>query len=264
MVGPAPVRGVTVGGRDLAGRTALVTGASGGLGSELACALAAAGADVIAVGRRADALEAVCDRILAAGGSARPAVADVAHRDELDALCGALDRLDVLVTAAGTQVRRPALEITEDDWQRIVDVNLTGVFFSCQAAARRMLATGGAIVNVTSLTETIGLPGLTAYGATKGGVAQLSRALATEWAPHGIRVNCLAPGRIATAMTADLLADEARTRSTVDRIPAGRLGRPGDLAGAVVFLASSASEYVTGQTLFVDGGWLASGGNPVG
>lgn len=250
---------------ELAGRTALVTGASGGLGSALACALAAAGADVVAAGRRADALEAVCEQIAAAGGSARPAVVDVSRRADVEALCDGLDRLEVLVTAAGTQVRRPALEVTEEDWRRIVDVNLTGAFFSCQAAARRMLATGGgAIVNVTSLTETIGLPNLSAYGATKGGVAQLSRALATEWAPHGIRVNCLAPGRIATAMTADLLADGDRARSTVDRIPAGRLGRPDDLAGAVVFLASPSSSYVTGQTLVVDGGWLGSGGNPAG
>lgn len=255
---------MTANGFDMAGRTAVVTGASGALGRAAAVALAEAGADVVAVGRRPEALEATCAEIAAAGGRSRPVVADVARIDEVAAVCSELERLDVLVTAAGVQLRRPALDVTAADWDRIVDVNLKAVFFCCQAAARRMRVGGGAIVNVTSLTESIGLPGLSAYGATKGGVAQLSRALAVEWAPYGIRVNCLAPGRFETAMTADLLSDDASARRTLDRIPAGRLGRPGDLAGAVVFLASAAAAYVTGQTVVVDGGWLASGGNPGG
>jgi len=246
-------------GGDLEGRVAAVTGAGSGIGRTLAIALAAAGADVLAVGRRPEPLDETCALAEAAGGRVLSAPADVTRPGAFAAALDSLPRLDVLVTAAGTVVRRPALELTEDDWDLVVEVNLKATFFCAQAAARRM-PTGGSIVTITSLAQSVGIPTLAAYGASKGGVAALTAALATEWAPLRIRVNAVAPGRIRTPLTAQLLADPAVGASIDDRIPLGRPGEPDELAGAVLFLASSASSYVTGQTVVVDGGWLASGG----
>lgn len=254
---------------DLTGKTALVTGASGGIGRGLVLALAEAGADVFAVGRSADALTDACEAVSRAGGKASVIRADVTRLDEIEsAVHRAAERsgrLDILVTCAGVQVRKPALDIAEAEWDRLMGVNLKAVFFSCQAAGRIMKAQGdGRIVNMTSLTAEIGLPHLSAYGASKGGVNQLTKALAVEWAPFGIRVNAVGPGRLRTAMTESLFQDEAVRDSFLRAIPLGRAGVPDDLAGAVVFLASDASAYITGQSLYVDGGWLAAGGSPAG
>jgi NAD(P)-dependent dehydrogenase (short-subunit alcohol dehydrogenase family) len=248
----------------LAGRTAFVTGAGGGIGSAAALALAAAGASVVAVGRTAATLLRTVEAVEAAGGRAIAVEADVTSVDDVERALDAADSIDILVTCAGVQLRKPALEIGVEEWNEVISVNLTGVFLCCQRAARRMQVSGsGAIVNVTSLTERIGLANLAAYASSKGGVAQLTRTLAVELAPYGVRVNAVAPGRVATPMTADVFAsDEART-SFLSRIPLGRPGLPEEVASAIVFLASSDSSYVTGETVVVDGGWLASGGNPL-
>lgn len=167
------------------------------------------------------------------------------------------------MTAAAVQLRKPALEISENEWSGLIAVNLGGVFLACQAAARAM-PRGGSIVTITSLTERIGLPKLAAYGAAKGGVAQLTKALAVEWAPLGIRVNAVAPGRIRTPLSEELFGDDNMRESFLARIPQGRAGSPADVGAAVIYLCSDEAAYVTGETLVVDGGWLASGGAPLG
>ena len=254
---------------DLSGRLAIVTGGGGGLGRPIAVALAEAGAEVVVAGRTAKSLEETCAEISAAGGRAQPLGLDVTKPGEVTSAFERVarrdGRLDILVNCAGGQLRQPALEITEDGWDRLVAVNLKGVFFCCQAAARHMTRAGrGRVINVSSLTGEIGLPKLAAYGATKGGVNQLTRALAVEWAALGITVNAIGPGRIRTAMTEDIFSNPKASDSFISRIPMRRPGEPSDLTGAVVFLASDASSYITGQILYIDGGWLASGGHPDG
>ena len=254
---------------DLAGRVAIVTGGGGDIGRDLALALAEAGADVVVAGRTESTLAETCRQIAARGVQASAIVVDVTKPDDVarafDRVADRAGRLDILVNSAGGQLRQPALEITEEGWDRLVAVNLKGVFFCCQAAARHMQRAGrGRIISVSSLTAEIGLPKLAAYGATKGGVNQLTRALAIEWAEYGITVNAIGPGRIRTAMTEDIFANPATMESFVSRVPMGRAGEPRDLAGAVVFLASDASSYMTGQILYIDGGWLASGGYAAG
>ena len=254
---------------DLSGRVAIVTGGSGGIGRDLAIGLAEAGADVVVAGRTARALADVCEQIGAAGGRASPMAVDVTKprdvAEAFDRVAARAGRIDILVNSAGGQLRQSALEITEAGWDRLIAVNLKGVFFPCQAAARHMRAAGrGRIISMSSLTGEIGLPKLAAYGATKGGVNQLTRALAVEWAEYGITVNAIGPGRIRTAMTEDVFAHPGTAESFLSRIPMRRPGEPRDLVGAVVFLASDASSYMTGQVLYIDGGWLASGGCTAG
>jgi NAD(P)-dependent dehydrogenase (short-subunit alcohol dehydrogenase family) len=245
----------------------LVTGASSGIGRGIAVALGAAGARVVGVARNEQGLAETRALIGAAGGTATSYVADLAeptagHR-AVDAVMEAHGRLDILVNAAGVQRRRPAFEVTEEDWDAMLAVNLKSLFFLSQAAARRMAERrSGAIINITSLTSVIGIPELSVHGAIKGAVTQLTKALAVEWATVGIRVNAIGPGRIRTPMTEPVFSDPAVRERFVSLIPMGRGGTPEDLAGAAVFLASDASAYVTGQTIYVDGGWLAGGGSP--
>jgi len=243
----------------LEGRVALVTGASGGLGAAYALALAEAGADVAVHDR--SPVDETCERVRAAGRRALPLVADITDpavperlvRDTVEAL-GALD---IVVNNAGTIRRAPAADTTDEDWLAVLDVNLSAVFRMCRAAGRHMLARGrGKIVNVASLLAFQGGILVPAYAASKGGVAQLTKALANEWSGKGVNVNAVAPGYVRTANTAPLQADPVRNKAILDRIPAGRWAEPADIAGAVVFLAGPASDYVHGHVLVVDGGWM--------
>ncbi len=246
----------------LAGRRALVTGGGRGIGRGLADGLADAGAEVVLVSRTARELDEAGAAIRERGGIAHTLPADLfaagdgeALLDEVEALAGPVD---VVVQAAGVQVRGPALDLDLDDWQRVLAIHLTTPVFVARAAARRMIARGvaGRLIFVGSLGGTIGLARILPYNAAKAGLLGAARTLAVELAPTGITANVLVPGYIRTSQTADLLADPERAAWITSRIPQGRVGVPADLAGAAVFLASEASSYVTGQTLVVDGGWL--------
>jgi 2-deoxy-D-gluconate 3-dehydrogenase len=245
---------------DLTGRVAVVTGAGRGLGRALALALAAAGADIAAVSRRpASDLAAELERL---GRRCVPLTADLEDPEGVAAVIPgavrALGRVDILVNNAGVITRAPAIETAPEDWHRVLQVNLHAVFRLCQDAAREMLPRRrGKIINIASLASfEVGVL-VSPYAASKGAVGQLTKALANEWAPHGINVNAIAPGYLTTEMTRALREDPERNAAILERIPAGRWGRPEDLGGAVVFLASAASDYVQGHLLAVDGGWLA-------
>lgn len=247
----------------LEGRVALVTGATRGLGRAMAVALAEAGADVALLGSSAPPEETAA-QVRGLGRRALPLAVDLLHAtpDDLAGLVNdvvtRLGRLDILVNNAGIIRRTPAIDFSERDWDDVVQVNQKSVFFLAQAAARPMVAQGsGRIINVASLLSHQGGILVPSYTASKSAVAGLTRAMANEWAPLGVNVNALVPGYFATDNTAQLRADEDRSRSILERIPAGRWGRPEDLAGAVVFLASDAAAYVHGTLLAVDGGWLA-------
>ena len=245
---------------DLSGRVAAVTGANTGIGQAIAVALAAAGADVALVGRTpatdtADKVRALGRRaaIVAADLSTIAPVDDVVQQT-LDTLGG----LDILVNNAGIIRRADSLDFTEADWDAVIDTNLKSMFFLCQSAGRHMVGQGrGKIINIASMLTFQGGVRVPSYTASKSGVGGLTKLLANEWAVRGVNVNAIAPGYIATNNTAALQADETRNRQIVERIPAGRWGDPADLGGAAVFLASSASDYVNGHVLAVDGGWLA-------
>jgi 2-deoxy-D-gluconate 3-dehydrogenase len=245
---------------DLSGRVALVTGANTGLGQAIAIALAEAGADIVVAGRSDPSDTAA--RVRAAGRRFHALQIDMAQAGQVGALVdqtiAAFGRLDILVNNAGIIRRDDAADVTEADWDAVVDTNLKSVFFLSQAAARHMLANGGGkIVNIASLLSFQGGIRVPAYAASKSGVAGLTHALANEWAARGINVNAIAPGYFETNNTAALRSDDVRAPQILARIPAGRWGQPSDLAGAAVFLASAASDYVHGVVLPVDGGWLA-------
>ena len=245
---------------DLSGKVALVTGANTGIGQGIAAALAAAGADVALAGRTP--AEETADRIEALGRKAALIAADLSTiaplQGVVDETLAALGGLDILVNNAGIIRRADAVDFTEADWDAVIDTNLKSVFFLCQAAARHMIPNGGGkIVNIASMLSFQGGIRVPSYTASKSGIAGLTKLLANEWAGKGVNVNAIAPGYIATNNTAALQADETRNRQILERIPAGRWGDPADLGGAAVFLASSASDYVQGHVLAVDGGWLA-------
>lgn len=245
----------------LDGKIALVTGASAGLGASVALALAEAGAAVVCHGNSRSP-EKTVSAIQKAGGKAAGVTGDLSQKDApraiFDRALKQFDRIDVLVNNAGTIRRAPAVDYSEDDWTFVLEVNLSGVFRLSQLAGRQMIENGaGKIINVASLLSFQGGVTVPAYAASKGGVAQLTKALANEWARFNVNVNAIAPGYMRTDNTAALQADENRNRQILDRIPAGRWGESEDLAGAAVFLASAASDYLHGHVLAVDGGWLA-------
>jgi 2-deoxy-D-gluconate 3-dehydrogenase len=245
---------------DLTGKVALVTGASGGLGAGMAIALAQAGADVVVHGN-SRLCEETCAAVKAAGRRAASVKANLRQRAESDRAIAeaiaAFGQLDILVNNAGTVRRAPAADHGDEDWDMVVEVNLTSVFRLARAAGRHFLAQGrGKVVNIASLLSFQGGITVPGYAAAKGGVAQLTKALANEWAGRGVNVNAIAPGYMVTDNTAALRADPTRYRQILERIPAGRWGDPYDLGGAVVFLSSAASDYVHGHVLTVDGGWM--------
>jgi 2-deoxy-D-gluconate 3-dehydrogenase len=244
----------------LDGQTALVTGASAGLGAAIAVALAEAGADVVAHGNSRTP-DATCELIKRAGRRSLALRGDLADKEIPRQLMAQtleeFGRLDILINNAGTIRRAPAVDYGEEDWATVIEVNLSSVFRLSQLAGRHMIERGsGKIVNIASLLAFQGGITVPAYAASKGGVAQLTKALANEWAKHGVNVNAIAPGYMRTDNTTALQQDETRNRQILERIPAGRWGEPADLAGAAVFLSSSASDYLHGHILVVDGGWL--------
>jgi len=249
----------------LDGQVALVTGGSRGLGLGLALALAHAGADVALAARTRETLERAAALIERTGRRALVVPTDVSNVDSIRAMVqtthATLGRLDILVNAAGINIRRPSDTFTEEDWDRLMTVNLKSAFFASQEAARVMRPQGyGRIINVGSLTFELAVPNVTLYAISKGGMRQMTRQLAVEWAKHGINVNAIAPGRFWTEMTDAVFSVPDLYDAAVSVVPLGRPGIPADLAGAVVLLASPAGSYVTGHTIVVDGGWIVSSG----
>jgi len=245
---------------DLTGKVAMVTGTSRGLGQYMGRALARAGADLIITSRTKDSLADFAKEIEALGRKAVPIELDVRDYDSIqratDAAVEACGKIDILVNNAGCNRRKPAVEVTWEDWQYVVDTNLRGTFFVAQAVAVKSMIPQkyGRIINIGSVTCVAGYAGLGPYCASRGGTKQLTMSLADDWGADGITVNCLAPGWFKTAQNKMLYEQEDWLAYLCDRIPLKRPGQPNDLDGAVVFLASDASEYVTGQTLLVDGG----------
>jgi 2-deoxy-D-gluconate 3-dehydrogenase len=245
----------------LTGKSALVTGSSRGMGAAIALALAEAGANV-ALHASQSVPSDVVQRIACTGVRHVALTADLTHPNQapelIDQAITALGSIDILINNAGITRRSPAVDYSVADWDDVMATNLTSVFRLCQCAARPMLKRGsGKIVNIASLLSFQGGITVPAYAAAKGGVAQLTKALANEWAAQGVQVNAIAPGYMDTELTRALQHDATRSRQIIERIPAGRWGSPQDVAGAAVFLASPASDYISGHVLAVDGGWLA-------
>jgi NAD(P)-dependent dehydrogenase (short-subunit alcohol dehydrogenase family) len=244
---------------DLSGRVAIVTGTSRGLGQYMARALAKAGADLVLTSRTQESLRAFEAEMKELGRRAISLELDVRNQESIERMAveaeKAFGHLDILVNNAGCNVRKPALDVTWEDWNLILDTNLRGSFFVAQAVARRMIPRGyGRIINIGSVTSVAGYAGLGPYGASRGGIRQLTMSLADDWGKHGVTVNCLAPGWFRTEQNKVLYENKEWVEYLCDRIPVKRPGRPEDLDAAVVFLAAEASRYVTGQTLLVDGG----------
>ncbi|MHB1134500.1 MAG: SDR family NAD(P)-dependent oxidoreductase [Chloroflexota bacterium] len=247
---------------DLSGKVALVTGGGRGIGEGIALALATQGADVALASRTLPDLERVAERLRALGRRSQAFHLDVADVASCQALAGEVvaqfGRIDILVNNAGVNIVKCALDVTEADWDTVLDVNLKGLFFCCQAVGRYMVAQNyGRIVNMASQMAKVGWYKRAAYCASKGGVAQLTKVLAVEWAENNVTVNAVAPTFVETPLTAKMFEDEAFRQAVLKRIPLRRLGTPDDVAGAVVYLASDAASLVTGHTLLVDGGWTA-------
>ena len=244
---------------DLSGKVAIVTGASRGLGQYFGRALAGAGADLVITSRSLESLKSFAEEIEGLGRRVLPLELDVGDEQSIvemvEAAAAHYGKLDILVNNAGCNLRKPAVEISWEDWNQVVNTNLRGSFFVARAVAEKMIPRRyGRIINIGSVTSVAGYAGITPYCASRGGVKQMTMSLADDWGVHGITVNCLAPGWFRTAQNKVLYDNEQWLKYLVDRIPLKRSGQPNDLDGAVIFLASDASEYVTGQTLLVDGG----------
>lgn len=245
------------------GRVALVTGASSGIGRELAVGLARAGARVALCGRSEERLDATRQRIADHGGDAATFAADLGDLAVIPTLVESVSarfgQLDILVNCAGMNRREPIAEVTPETYAQIMDVNLRGVYFLSQAALPHLSERGGKVINIGSLTTTFGLGNLSVYGLTKSAIGQLTRVMAIEWAARNIQVNCLCPGWIATELTQPLWNDPHRRDWILARVPMRRPGQPHDLVGFVIYLASHASDFTTGQTFYIDGGFMAGG-----
>jgi NAD(P)-dependent dehydrogenase (short-subunit alcohol dehydrogenase family) len=251
---------------DLSGQCAVVVGGTSGLGREIALGLARAGADVVASSRRREQIEEVAAAIEEVGRRTLRQSSDVGRRETLEGLHASVVRefggVDILVNAAGVTARVPTIDCPEETWQRIFDTNLTGTLRACQIFGRTMLEQGrGSIINIASLSSFVAFHEVAAYGASKAGVAALTRSLAVEFAPRNVRVNAIAPGIFPTALNRELLFTTARGKEEILRTPMGRFGRLEEVAGAAVYLASGAASFVTGEILTVDGGYMASGVN---
>lgn len=249
----------------LAGKVAIVTGGSKGIGRAIALGFATQGAKVVISARGLEGAEQVAAEIRGTGGQALGLSCDVAQAEQVEAMVARtvaeFGRVDIAVANAGIPQVRPSEELTPQEWQNLMDINLNGVFYTCQAAGKQMLAQGsGAILNVGSLLSFIAVPQRLAYATSKGGIVQLTKVLAVEWAARGVRVNAIAPGYIETDIMRGLKAKGLLdTAALIKRTPMNRLGQPEDLIGPAVFLCSEDAAFVTGQTLAVDGGWLAYG-----
>ncbi|MFL5545660.1 MAG: SDR family NAD(P)-dependent oxidoreductase [Gemmatimonadaceae bacterium] len=251
---------------DLTNRTAVVIGATSGIGRAIAIGLAEAGADVVPAGRRTNLVDEAAREIELRGRRSLAMTADVGDSDSIQSLADAtidkFGKVDILVNAAGRTVRRPTLEVSDEEWNEILDTNLTGMLRACRVFGRYMLERRyGRIINIGSLTSLVALYEVAAYAASKAGVAALTKSLAVEWAPRGVCVNAILPGVFRTALNEGLLDGTERGSELLMRTPMRRFGLPEELAGAAVFLASEAASFVTGHLLAVDGGFLASGVN---
>lgn len=246
---------------DLTGRVALVTGASRGLGRAMAVALASAGADVVLAARTACQLQDTATEIEALGRAALPVETDVTDPEHVDRLVDAairrFGRIDILVNNAGINVAKPVLDLSPDEWDRVHDLNARAYFLVARAVGPHMIARQyGRVIHITSILATIAYQNQAAYAASKGAATQLAKVLAVEWAPHNITVNCIGPTFFETEATRERFQDPGRKHFIESRTPLGRWGQPHELAGTVIYLSSDAASFITGQTVFVDGGWL--------
>jgi gluconate 5-dehydrogenase len=245
---------------DLSGKVAIVTGASRGLGQYFATALAKAGADLVITSRKLSALNEFKREIESLGRKALPIQLDVLSQSDIENMVRVAvkeyGKIDILVNNAGMNIRKPTTEVTQQDWDAVLDTNLKGSFFCAQAVAKEMIKRKyGRIINIGSCTCVFGMEGIAAYSASRGAILSMTRTLAAEWGKYGVTVNVLAPGWFKTAQNAVLYQNKDWVNYITDRIPLNRVGQPHDLDGAVVFLASDASEYITGQMLLIDGGF---------
>ena len=247
---------------DLSGRVAIVTGAGRGLGRTMALALASVGADVVAAARTSTEIEALALEIEATGRRAKAITCDVTDEASCTALVDgtvdALGRVDILVNNAGINIRKPVLELPFEEYQRVIETNLHGYFLCAKAAGRHMVEQrSGKVINISSILGKVALPAQAAYASSKGAIEQLTKVLALEWSASNVQVNAIGPTYFETELTRPLFEDPDRNRFITERTPMGRWGQPDELAGSVIFLASQASDYITGHTLMVDGGWTA-------